>query len=799
MTQSENPQWEFGSFRLDGAQNLLFRNGELVALSPKAVDILVLLLEHHGQLVEKEVLMRRVWPDSFVEESNLAVYISQLRKTITEETGSHRIETIPRRGYRFVGDINCEPAPSPVHSPRPANPAGQNSPTLQSESSTVPLNPAAVPAANRHWPLVAVISAACLVGLIFLGLHLRQPPGPPSSAPNAASMPPPRDTIVLADISNNTGDPVFNTTLRQGLAIELEQSPFLRLVPESRIQQSLRLMGKPANEPLTPDTAREICQRNGSQAMINGWIARLGTEYVLGVRAVNCRTGDNIADLQTSAAGKELVLKALGDVTGQLRARLGESLSTVQRFDTPIEEATTSSLEALQAYSVGVATMVQKGESSSCVPFFQRAIRLDPDFAIAYAALGNAYSNLGEMGLASANLRRAYQLRQRVSEREKLYIESHFHELVTGDLSKATTVYQTWAATYPEDSVPRVDLALIDSDLGKFDLSLQQAGEALRLAPTDTENYGNLANAYIALDRYSEAHAAIDQAFARKLESSDLHIYLYDLAFLQHDPAAMQRQVTWAAGEPGIEDLFLGHYADTLAFNGEISKARQITDRATEAATRADQKETAAGYEVAAAQREALFGNLAEARHQAAAALALAHDRDTQYGAALALAFAGSVDQANTIASQLNKDFPDDTFVQFIYLPALRGTAALQKKNPSQAIQSLDAASPYELGAFAGGMPAYIRGLAFLQSGDGPRAQAEFEKIVAHPGALLSSPLMPLAHLQLARAFLLQGNQPKAKSEYQDFLARWKEADPDIPILQSAKSEYAKLSQPGSH
>jgi len=795
MTRSGNLQWDFGSFRLDGAQHLLFRQGELVPLSRKAVDILAVLVENHGQLVEKDSLMRRVWPDSFVEESNLAVHISQLRKILGDETGSCRIETIPRRGYRFVGEVTASaPTPEATATAAPPQPAteDQEPATDRRQSPTRDRRRPATPA--RRWALIAGAVAAMLVGVAFLAIHFEQRRKSGAGSPvSAASLPMLTDSIVLADIANHTADPVFDTTLRQAMAIELEQSPYLRLVPESRIQETLRLMGRPADQPLTGQVSRELCQRTSGEAVLDGSIAKLGDQYVLGVRAINCRSGDPIVELQSTAATKDDILKALGDITGQLRSRLGESLATVQRFDTPIEDATTPSLEALQAYSLGRATMVQKGESSSCIPFFQRAIRLDPDFAIAYAALGNAYSNLGEMGLAQSNMRRSYQLRQRASEHERLYIESHYYQFGTGDLTKATATYETWAALYPNDVAPRTDLAVIWSDLGRFDPSLEQAKAALSLAPDESQNYANVVNAYISQNRVSEARAVIEQAVAHNLDSSDLRLYRFDLAFLEHDANEINEQMKWAAGEPGVEDIFLSRYADTLAFDGRDAEAEQYMTRAIDSAQRAGEKETAADYEVDAAEREALFGDAGKARRYAQQALALSHDRDTKYGAATALAFAGSPAQASALADQLNTDFPDDTFVQFIYLPVIRGAIALAQNDPQKAIDALDAATPYDLGVAGGLMQVYVRGLAYLAKGDGPSAQAQFQKVEAWPGVVLASPIEPLSRLQLARAYQLEGQHAQAKAAFQDFLNAWKSADPKIPILETARSQAAKL------
>jgi DNA-binding winged helix-turn-helix (wHTH) protein/Flp pilus assembly protein TadD len=809
MNRPEDISWKLGSLRLDTAQRLLFRDEELVPLSRKAIDILVVLLERHGQLVEKEDLMRRVWPDSFVEESNLAVHISQLRKTLGEEGDEYRIETIPRRGYRFIGAVERESA-----SPEPAvhvsgsisepesslaapEPASEETPNVETAGL-----PTQAEAPNRRrsgvvW-VSAGLAAALIIGLTFFTLRFRDhgkavPAGSPGAVSGSAA---PKDSIVLGEIANNTGEPVFDTTLREAMVIELEQSPYLSLISEERLQQSLKLMGKPAATALTPELARELCQRNSGEAVLDGWIAKLGTQYVLGVRAVNCRTGDHLADLQTTAAGKELVLKALGDITGQLRARLGESLSTVQKFDTPIEEATTSSLEALQAYSIGRQTMVQKGESAACVPFFQQAIRIDPAFAIAYAALGNAYSNLGETGLAATNIRKAYELSSHVSEHERLYIESHYHQFVTGDLIKASQIYELWAATYPNDQAPRTNLAVIYSDLGKFDRSLELAKEAVRIAAHDGQSYANLVDAYISMNNPDQANAVAEQAMSQHLDSSQLRLYLYDVAFLQHNSDGMQKQMNWASGEPGIEDAFLDDQADDLAASGQLARARELTGRATEAARRAEEMETAAGYELDEAQREAEFGNDAEAQRAAEAALSLAKDRDTKYGAAVALALGGAADRAQALAIQLDKDFPNDTFVQYLYLPTVRGAMAVKQKDPARALQALEAARPYEVGIAGGLLPVYIRGLAYLESNDGEKAGIEFQKILDHPGVVLNAPIGPLARLQLGRACQMQGKSAQAKAAYEDFLSRWRNGDPDIPILREAKAEYAKQWTP---
>ena len=562
-----------------------------------------------------------------------------------------------------------------------------------------------------------------------------------------------KDTIVLADFTNTTGDPVFDGTLRQGIAVQLEQSPFLSLVSDQRIQQTLRLMNQPPDAKLTPEIARELCQRTGSAAALGGSIASLGNQYVLGVKAVNCRTGETLAEEQVQAAHKEDVLKSLSVASAKLREKLGESLSTIEKFDTPLEQATTLSLEALQAYSMGRRMIMGKGDFAAAAPLFQRAIRLDPKFAMAYASLGTVYSNFGEAGLAAENTTKAYGLRERVSEREKFYIESHYHQFVTRDLEKACQTYELWAQTYPRDDVPLYNLGYAYAILGQHDKALGGRRDALRRVPTSGLSYAALANAYLNLDRLNEARATVKEALDKNLDSPILRIVLYRLAFLQNDAAGMARQVALAAGNPGVENVLLGLEADTAAYFGGLAKARELSRRAVASAGRAEEKETAAGYEAEGALREALFGNALEACERAAAALRLSAGRDAQYGAALTLAIAGDNAQAEKLADDLAKRFPEDTVAQFIYLSTIHARLALNRTDPSKAI----------------------------------------EKILDHRSLVLNEPIGALAHLGFARAYALQADRAKARAAYNDFLTLWKDADPDIPILKEAKAEYAKL------
>jgi len=608
-----------------------------------------------------------------------------------------------------------------------------------------------------------------------------------------------KDTVVLADFTNTTGDTVFDGTLRQGLAVQLEQSPFLSLVSEQRIQQTLRLMGQPIEAKLTPQIARELCQRTGSAAVLDGSIAQIGTQYSLILKAVNCSSGESLASTQAQASDKNHVLDALGTAASEIRNKLGESLSTVQKFNTPVEQATSSSLEALQAYSLGWKTMVGKGDFAAAAPLFQRAIRLDPNFAMAYTLLGVVYSQTGETILGAENTRKAYELRERVSEREKFEIESNYHLFVTGDLEKARQSFELWALTYPRDWVPPSALGFIYNNLGQYDKALAEHQKAFHLDPGRATSYDNLVQCYLNPHRLKEARATAEEAQAKNLDSPFMRIELYQLAFLQNDAAGMAQQVAWSAGKPGVEDWLLCNEADTAAYSGRLAKAQELSRRAVASAERAERKETAAGYEAEVALREALFGNAAEARERAAAALGLSTGRDAQYGAALARAFAGDAARAQALADDLGKRFPEDTIVQFNYLPTVRAQLALTRKDASKAIEALQAAAPYELGwpgksAFTPALyPIYVRGEAYLAAHQSIEAAGEFQKILDQRGVVFNEPIGGLVHLGLARAYALQGDTAKSRAAYQDFFTLWKDADPDIPILQQAKAEYAKL------
>jgi len=601
-----------------------------------------------------------------------------------------------------------------------------------------------------------------------------------------------RDTVVLADFTNTTGESVFDDTLRQALAVQLEQSPFLSLVSDGRVQETLLLMEKAPDTRVTTNIAREVCLRTESTAVIEGSIAKLGEDYVLGLTAMNCRTGEVLAREQITSEDKPHVLAALGKEAREIRSKLGESHATLAKFDTPLEQATTASLEALKAYSLG-SQKDREGENAASLPFFERAIQLDPNFAMAYAGLGFNYWGLGETSLALENFKKAFELRSRVSEQEKLSIESAYYWIALGDLEKARVTKEFLAQTYPRDPWPPSDLTVIYGSMGEYDKSLASAKEALRRDPTRRQMYALLATCYINLNRFKEAEATVEEAQAKSYDSSDLHVSRYLLSFLQDDASGMAQELAWSVGKPDVGDYVVASQASTVAYSGRLTEAREFARRAVASAERDDRKEHAAVYKVRMALREALFGDAALARQRAEEALALSKGQDVQIEAAVALAFAADAVKAQAIADDLAKHYPQDTLVQFTFLPAIRAQLVLRRKDSAKAIETLRTAAPYELGNVARLYPVYVRGEAYLTARQGREAAAEFQKIVDHRGVVLNELIGALAHLQLGRAYMMQGELTKAKAAYEDFLTLWKDADSDIPILLQAKAEYAKL------
>ena len=754
----------FDAFELDATSGELRKAGILLKLQPQPFRVLLLLIERAGQVVTREEIQRCLWTDStFVDfEHGINFSINQIRGALVDSAENPRyVETIPRRGYRFIGTVEQPPAASIAVHKRTSE---------QEREKAVP----------RRWFAIASLTAI-VVAISVAGIY-------PRLHRTAALTE--KDTIVLADFTNTTGDSVLDDTLRQGLAVQLEQSPFLNLISDERIQRTLSLMGQPSNARLTPTIAHDLCRRTNSAAVIDGSISRLGNEYVIGLDAVGCGTGQSLAREQVQLARKEDVLNSLSHASTSLRKKLGESLSSIQKFDMPLEEVSTPSLEALQAYSLGWKAMNKSEDFDNARSLFERAVHLDPNFAMAHAGLG--WSLLGDAG--QEETRRAYELRERVSERERFYIESHYYLDIVGNLDKLRDTSELWVLTYPRDALARRSLGFSYLTLGQYDKSIRELNEAITLDPTMPQSYGSLVLAYQGLNRLAEARETINMAQERAHYPLHWHLPIYYLAFLQNDQVAMEQEIARSSDNGAEGELLQFGASHTAAYRGKIGDARELSRRAVASTERPID----GVFKADAAVTEALNGNSKVAQRQAREVLMASKKQDwqrvrmqTEAFAATALALSGESSQAQSVVDDLNKEFPEDTAVQHCHRPLIRALIALNYHNPPMAIQSLQTAGPYELGFAL--YPAYVRGLAYLAANQGFEAGAEFQKILDHRGVIVNDPIGALAHLGLARAYALQGNTGKAEAAYQDFLTLWKDADPDIPILKEAKAEYAKL------
>jgi DNA-binding winged helix-turn-helix (wHTH) protein/tetratricopeptide (TPR) repeat protein len=766
----------FGSFEVDLQEGKLTKAGIRIRLQGQPLQILVLLLQSPGQLVTREEIRQELWScDTFVEfDDALNTAVRKLRAALNDSADNPRfLETVLRRGYRFVAPVVWMPeaaAVAPIES-----------------------------GVRRHYYFYYWLAAALIVaGGATLGYrHFRRPSFEITS----------KDTIVLADFANTTGDPVFDDTLKTALDVSLRQSPFLNVLSDSEVAKTLQQMTLASGTKLTPEVARELCQRAGSKAYLAGAIGSLASEYVLGLKAVNCQNGDRLAVEQVTAVSKEKVLDALGEAASKMRGELGESLATVQKFDVPLEQATTSSLEALKAYSLG--RKAGEKNSAAALPYDQRAIEIDPNFAMGYLELGIDYWSLGELGRASEYFNKAFQLREHASEREKLVIKANYYHGVTGELDKAARTFQEEIEIYPREDAAYVDFGVVYAAQGQYEKAAEITRQAAQLAPDAVSAYENLANYALALQRFDDAPQIIHKAQARNGDDYLLHNALYALAFLGADPAAMTEQQSWFAGRPEYANVGLAIASDTEAYRGHLAKARELTKRAVESAVRADSKENGAVYLANAALQQAAYGDAADARQKAAEALKLAASPGAESEAALAFAMAGDTARAESLAQDLGKRFPLDTQMQSLWLPAIQAQVALYRKNPASTLLPSQAVPPIELSQIPFVMNisclyhVYIRGEAYLAAGQGSPAAAEFQKILDHSGIVWNCWTGALAHLGVARANALETStaqgaeadaaRVRALAAYKDFLTLWKDADPDIPILKQAKVEYAKL------
>ena len=651
------------------------------------------------------------------------------------------------------------------------------------------------PGLNRRWKVIVPATGAVLALLAAGGYFLAQRPTPLTD----------KDTIVLADFDNKTGDPVFDDTLRQGLFVELQQSPFLTLISDRQVQQTLALMGQPQEARLTPDIAQQICERTASAAVLEGSIASVGSQYVLGLRAKNCHTGTILDQEQAVAARREDVLNSLSQIARQFRTRVGESLATVEKHSTPLAEATTPSLEALKAYSTGMKVNLSSGNAAA-IPFYRRAVEIDPRFAMAYANLGLSYSAVGESVLSAESTTKAWQLRDRVSDREKFFIDFSYDRQVTGNLEKAYQTLESWLQTHPRGQQhpdPRGLLGgLSTHGTGRYERVIEASQKRIAADPGSIFGYSNLASAYFFLGRFEEAERVLQRASEIGLEGRPFLLIRYTIAVLKSDRDQMARIAAVAKGLHAAEHPVANVEALALARSGRLVLARQSSSRAIDLARQAGQREVAVSYQAARAVWEAVSGNAAEGKRNATAALALSNARDVQYAAGLALALSGDSSRPQALADDLEKRFPEDTFAKFTYVPVLRALSALERGKPTDSVEQLHITLRYELAVnglnfghfYLGGLHSgYVRGEALLAAHRYAEAAAEFQKILDHRGIVGADPIGALAHLQLGRAFVLSGDTIKAKAAYQDFLALWKDADPDVPILRQAKAEYGKL------
>ena len=811
----------FGSFRLDPANHCLWRDAERVSITPKAYDVLCYLVENSGRLVKPDEMLEAIWADTYVNPEVLRKYILEIRKALGDKTDDPQfVETVPKRGYRFIAPVcldgelagsdaidakTSSTAPPSTHDDRQLGPhASTDATNLTTPGKFGKVDPLLAPGVPTRamyrrmgWMVISLV-ALIIALLVVTGYFYLQRTAKLTD----------KDTIVLAGFTNSTGDPVFDDTLKTALAVSLNQSPFLNVVSDNKVVATLKLMTRPPDTKLTPEVARELCQRAGSKAYLAGSIASLGSQYVLGLKAVDCQSGDTLAQEQATAAAKEKVLDALGAAASRLRGKLGESLATVQKFDVPLVEATTSSLEALKAFSLASNARNENG-AAAALPYEQRAIELDPNFAMGYGAVGGDYSTLGELGRASEYFTKAFQLREHASEREKLAINADYYQYVTGELDKAAQTYQEMIESYPRDFRAYNNLGGVFGAQGQYEKAAEVTRQGLRLEPGRVLYYGNLADFALALQRFDEARQMIREAQGRKADNDELHNALYALAFLGSDSAAMAEQQLWFAGKPE-ENFGLALASDTEAYGGHLGKAGELTKRAVDSAVRADSKEAGAIWQENAAIAQAAYGNPVEARKLAAEALKLVPTSEgVEAEAALAFAMAGDKARAESLAQGLGKRFPLDTQMQSLWLPAIQAQLALDSKNPTSALTALQAASPIEFGSIGFLNNAsclyhvYLRGEAYVAAGQGKAAAAEFQKILDHSGIVWNCWTGALARLGVGRANALQARtsqgadaaaaRARALAAYQDFLALWKDADPDIPILNEAKAEYAKL------
>jgi DNA-binding winged helix-turn-helix (wHTH) protein/tetratricopeptide (TPR) repeat protein len=778
----------FGVFEADLGAGELRKNGSRVKLQDRPFEILTILLERPGQLVTREEFRQRLWPvDTFVDfDHSLNASINKIRQTLDDSADNPRfVATVGRRGYRFVAPVDGSAQPTQRVTDAGTKPFSESGATARTaapsaETPSVAETSPARREVRKRMLLAGVLAAALLaLALIVVGPRLR------SKAALKES-----DFILISDFVNTTGEPVFDDTLKQALAVKLTESPFLNVVPDGKARETLALMGRSPNDRVVPPVDREVCQRSGAKVVVEGSILSYGGKYAVQLKALDCLKGETQATEQFEAQSQGEVLHGLGQVLPNLRRKLGESIGSIQKFDTPIEQATTTSLAALKAYTEGDKQRAL-GLENEALPSYKLATELDPNFAIAYVRLGAIYSNSQERVLAAENLRKAFDRREHVSEREKLYIAAHYYVDATHESEKGIQTYELWHQIYPRDWIPVNNLANECIRVGRLDKAIEASQIALRLNPNHSFPYVNLARSYKRSARYAEAKTICEKTMADKRDGVDIHSLLYEIAFAEQNDAAMRSELEWAKGKPREGDLILDAAWAALAV-GQLRRSRALYQQAREAVLREDLKEYAAAMALEEAQFEVDLGNQAEARREVELAFQLApHLVEERADAALTLARAGDTVRAEAIVQELSKQLPLDTLLNSVKLAAVRAAIALSHNDPQRAIEALQPAIPYDLSEDSG-LTLYYRGLAYLQQHSGKEAAGEFQKILDHPTSPVS-PYIPLARLGLGRALTLSGETDRSRRAYDEFFALWKNADLDIRILRQAKSEYAKF------
>jgi eukaryotic-like serine/threonine-protein kinase len=792
MSLPQKELYEFGPFAVDPADRTALRNGTPLAMTPKVFDTLVYLLRNRGRLLSKDELLKGIWPDAFVEEVNLAVNISTLRKLFGEGPQDGRyIVTVPGSGYRFVAEVSVAVGePGPVESGGAIPADGSSGVSIddlgQTESNTQTVSRGKITKRNPRSKNLWFGAAATVVVLLALALlyNFRRS----RLAPGLTA----QDSILLADFENSTGEPVLDDTLKEGVTVNLGQSPFLNLIANDRVRETLRFMGRSPDERVESGLAREICQRAGAKAMVSGTVSRLGSSYVVAVEAATCADGTTIAREQVAAKNKEALLPALSGATARLRGKLGESLGSVERFGVPIEQATTPSLEALKSYSIGLEQH-RRGAEKDAIPFFTHAIELDPHFAMAFARRGSAYHNLGETTLASEDFRKAYALRANLSERENLYLTVRHQDATTSDTTRSIETYELWSRLYPRDLQPFNGLAARYQIVGDYGKALRAGEQALQLNPDNYVPYANLATTYEALGRFDEAKRICERAASAKRDSSYTHRVLYEIAFLRNDREAIQHEADIAAGTDREDEMF-SDQAFALAAIGKLRQARQLFQRVWSDYERKGLHDHAAYLIAREGLIEADFGNYAEAKSLAEKSISLGKGIDAQATVAEVLSLSKRQAEARALADALHQHFPQHAPLNSATIPTILAAAALQDGNSQKALELLEQARPYDFSEFSNLAPVYIRGQAYLRSRSGAGAAAEFQKLLDHQGIDAASPRHALAELGLARSYAMQGDIAKSSLAYKHFLSTWAEADSDLPILRQAKLELSSLN-----